>query len=69
MAIVILTAMVILFAAAAYLANKLFGQAALAGVVGVFAIIFVALFALNGLNFNSPASGSNTGVGEFFTKK
>ncbi len=68
MAIVILLAMVILFAGSAYLAYSLYGQGALAGVVGTFAVIFIALFALNGLNFNAPTSGSNTGVGEYMTK-
>lgn len=48
---VILIAMVLLFAIAAYFGNTWYGTPGLGGVVGLFVAVFVALWALGGLQF------------------
>lgn len=52
MGIVILLAVVALFAGAAYLGHSLYGTPGLGGVVALFAAIFVTLWALGGLQFS-----------------
>ncbi|WOJ88137.1 DUF3309 domain-containing protein [Methylocapsa polymorpha] len=52
MGIVILFAMFALFAAAAYFGHSFYGTAGLGGVVALFAAIFVALWALGGLQLS-----------------
>jgi hypothetical protein len=47
---VILIAMIIIFAAAGYLANKLYGTAGLGAAIGLFALIFIALWRLGGFS-------------------
>ncbi len=51
MGIVILFAVLILFAGAAYFGNTFYGSAGLGGAVAIFAAIFVVLWALGGLQF------------------
>ncbi|WOJ88141.1 DUF3309 domain-containing protein [Methylocapsa polymorpha] len=46
---VILIAMIIIFAAAAYFGKTWYGTPGLGGVIGLFGAIFIALWALGGL--------------------
>ncbi|WP_156898096.1 DUF3309 domain-containing protein [Methylocapsa acidiphila] len=52
MGIVILLVILALFAGAAYFGHSFYGSQGLGGVVALFAAIFIALWALGGLQFS-----------------
>lgn len=49
---VILIAMIIIFAGAAYFGKTLYGTPGLGGVIALFVAVFVVLWALGGLQFS-----------------